>query len=59
MKMISPSLVLEATSEIFSKVINDNKLLEGETEIVDVMLKKLNMQLKKPEEVIIRQGAED
>lgn len=54
--LISPSLIVDVTKEIFSKVIYRNKLLHKEPDVVEYMLKRLKIQLKKPEETIIRQG---
>ena len=48
--MISPSLERLVTKEIFSKIVKINKLLTGETEVLDFMLKRLEMKLSRPED---------
>lgn len=58
MQMLSPSLKLEVTREIFDDCILENKVFEKKTEVLEFILQDIVIARFEPEDTICRQGDE-
>jgi hypothetical protein len=56
LNLVSPSLKEKAIKHIFSEVLRENPIFEGNDQLIDYLTRKLITKIYQPEEQIVSQG---